>query len=130
MDQRNDAVLSFRQRIMVQHASPVKLTVDLAGVVAGGYLLWMHHLIPALVCLLGLSILGSLVVWRLNVGALAKTRLGAWMLVQADPANLIIRTVGFVAFLVAIWKHSLWLAVVGLSVIVAARVVGRRLNSR
>lgn len=90
----------------------------------------MHHLIPTLVSLLGLSILGSLVVWRLDVGALAKTRLGAWMLVQADPANLIIRTVGFVVFLVAIWQHSLWLAVGGLSVIVAARVVGRRLNSR
>jgi hypothetical protein len=116
----------FMERIMLQHANPVKLTCDFVGVALCFYFLWVHELIFALVLLFGVSISGNIIVWRVDIHALAKTNLGQWMLGQAKPANLIIRTVGFFILLYGTWTHSFLIMIAGVVIIVLARIVGMR----
>jgi hypothetical protein len=117
---------SFIERIMLQHATPLKLTIDLTGVVLGFYFLWANQLIPALTCLFGLSILGNVVVWHVDIQKLAKTKLGQWMLGQAHLANLVIRTIGFFILAYGVWLHSFLPMSVGAIIIILGRVLGTR----
>ena len=84
----------------------------------------------ALVLVFGLSALGNVAVWRVDINELAATNLGKWMLGQTQPANLIIRTVGFAVVLVGVWVHSFLPMLGGVLIIVLARVVGRRWGRR
>jgi hypothetical protein len=117
---------NFIERIMLQHATPLKLTIDLTGVALGFYFLWINQLVPALACLFGLSILGNIVVWHVDIQKLAKTKLGQWMLGQAQPANLIIRTIGFFILVYGVWSHSFLIMSVGAVIIILGRVLGTR----
>jgi hypothetical protein len=117
---------NFIKRIMLQHATPLKLTIDLTGVALCFYFLWVNQRIPALAFLFGLSILGTIVVWHVDIQKLAKTKLGQWMLGQAQPANLIIRTGGFFILLYGVWLHSFLIMIVGAIIIVLGRVLGTR----
>jgi hypothetical protein len=76
--------------------------------------------------LLGSSILGSLLVQRAETRRLAATWLGRWMLGQARPVNLVVRTAGFVVLLAGVWRHSTGLIVGGAGAIVAARPLSSR----
>jgi hypothetical protein len=124
MNERSN--FSFTERIMLQHATPLKLIIDLSGVALGFYFLWANQLAPALACLFGLSILGSIVVWHVDAQKLAKTKLGQWMLGQAQSANLIIRTVGFSILAYGAWFHSFPIIIVGAVIIILGRVLGTR----
>lgn len=117
---------NFIERIMLQHANPLKLTFDFVGVALCFYFLWVDKIILALACLFGLSILGNIVVWRVDIHELAKTKLGQWMLGQAKPANLVIRTVGFLILLYGVWNHTFLIIVVGAVIIVLGRILGAR----
>ena len=121
---------TFIERIMLQHAHPLKLAFDFLGIALCIYFVWVHRLIPALVLVFGLSALGNVAVWRVDINELAATNLGKWMLGQTQPANLIIRTVGFAVVLVGVWVHSFLPMLGGVLIIVLARVVGRRWGRR
>lgn len=116
---------TFIERIMLQHANPVKLMCDGVGIVLSFYFLWVNRLVLALVLLFGFSLLGNVLVWRVDIAALAKTNIGVWMLGQARPANLVIRTLGFAILLIGIWIHSFLTMLGGVLLIVLARFVGR-----
>jgi hypothetical protein len=118
--------LTFMQRVMVQHAHPLKLCCDGTGVVVGLHLVWRHRLPAAVTVLLGSSILGSLLVRGAETRRLAATWLGRWMLGQARPVNLVVRTAGFVVLLTGVWRHSTGLIVGGAAAIVAARPLSSR----
>jgi hypothetical protein len=115
---------NFADRIMLQHAHPAKLSLDCLGIALGCHFLWTHRLGWALVSLFGLSILGNLVVWRVDLDRLARTALGRWMLGQATPVNLIVRSLGATVLACGLWSHSALSMAAGIAVIVAARRVG------
>jgi hypothetical protein len=120
---------NFAERIMLQHAHPAKLTLDCLGIGLGCHFLWEHRLAWALVSLFGLSILGNIVVWRVDIDRLARTDLGRWMLGQATPVNLVGRSIGATVLACGLWWHSPVSIAGGIAVIVAARLIaagGRR----
>ncbi len=114
----------FIERIMIQHAHPVKLTTDIIGVLIGWYFLWSHNLLFALVALFGVSILGTLLVWRIDVAQLYETKLGQWMIGQAKPINLFVRSVGFAVVCYGFWSHTAIYFPIGIVLIIAARFLG------
>lgn len=119
------ADLTFIERVMVQHAHPVKLGCDSAGVVVCFYLTWRRQLPAALVTLFGSSILGSFLARDADTRLLVETPLGRWMLGQARPVNLVLRTAGLAVSLVGAWRHSGGLILGGAGMIVTARFLSR-----
>ena len=115
------STLGFMERVMVQHAHPLKLGCDSTGVLACLYLTWRRRLPAALVVLVGSSILGSVLARRADTDQLLASRLGRWMLGQARPVNLVVRTAGFVVSLVGVRRHSGRIIAGGVGMIVAAR---------
>lgn len=118
--------LRFIERVMAQHAHPLKLSCDSTGVGVCLYLTWHRRLPAALTVLLGSSILGSVLVRHADTRRLAATRLGRWMLGQARPVNLVVRTAGFGVLLTGVWWHSTGLVIGGAGAIVAARSLSSR----
>lgn len=116
---------NFAERIMLQHAYIPKLTLDCLGIVVSAFLFWYHQLVWAVVVLIGLSLLGNVVAWNQDIKKLAKTPLGKWMLYQAKPVNLIIRTIGAVILAYGLWLHSWLVLLVGLIVILIARLLSK-----
>lgn len=114
----------FIERIMIQHAHPAKLTADLLGVLIGWYFLWTHSLLFAVAAMFGASILGTLLVWRHDVAHLYHTRLGRWMMGQAQPMNLVVRSIGFAVLCYGFWSHAVLYFPIGITLIVAARLLG------
>ena len=115
---------NFAERIMLQHAHPAKLALDCLGIALGCHFLWTHRLAWALLSLFGLSILGNVVAWRVDLDRLARTPLGRWMLGQARPGNLIVRSLGAIVLACGLWWHCAAYIAAGLAAIVAARRVG------
>jgi hypothetical protein len=111
---------------MIQHAHPAKLTTDILGVFIGWYFLWAHQLLFALVALFGASVFGTLLVWRQNVSQLYETTLGKWMIVQAEPVNLVVRSIGFAIVCYGFWSHNALFFPIGIAIIVAARFLGSK----
>ena len=116
----------FVERIMIQHAHPAKLTTDCVGVLIGWYFLWINNVPFALVALFGASVLGTLLVWRQDVAHLSETKLGKWMLGQAEPMNLIVRSIGFSLVCYGFWSHSLLYFPLGIVLIILARLLGNK----
>lgn len=110
---------------MLQHAYPPKLVSDCFGVVVGIYFLWSNKLLLALLVLFGLSILGNIIAWKQDITKLAETKLGKWMLVQAKPVNLIVRSIGAAVLAYSLWIHSLQMIAVAITIIVLARLVSK-----
>jgi hypothetical protein len=117
---------SFIEKIMIQHAHPAKLSTDILGILVGWYLLWMHQLLLALIALFGASVLGTLLVWKQNVRQLAESRLGTWMIGQAHPGNLVVRSAGFFVICYGFWSHSSLYFPIGAIMIIAARFLGAK----
>jgi hypothetical protein len=113
---------------MVQHADPVKLVCDSTGVLGCLYLSWRGRTVPAMTALFGSSVLGSLLVRNADVDQLAATELGHWMLGQAQPVNLVVRSAGLTVLLVGTRRHALGTTVGGLAMIAAARPLSRRMR--
>lgn len=108
---------------MAQHAHPLKLGCDSAGVAVCFYWTWNRRLPAALLTLFGSSILGSVLARKADTDQLAATPLGRWMLGQAEPLNLVLRTAGLAVSLVGSWRHSGTLVLGGIGTIVAARML-------
>lgn len=126
---RMDLPFSFAEKIMIQHAHPAKLSTDILGIIVGWSLLWVHQLPLALLALFGASAIGTLLVWKQNVGQLAESRLGTWMIGQANPVNLVVRSSGFFVLCYGFWSHSAVYAAIGVIVIVLARLLGTRMRA-
>jgi hypothetical protein len=88
------ARFNFMERIMLQHSHLPKLISDCTGIVLGIYFLWVNNLAFALISLFGLSIFGNFIAWKQDINEIAETELGKWMLLQAKPVNLIVRSIG------------------------------------
>lgn len=116
----------FIERIMIQHAHPAKLTSDMLGVMIGWYFLWTHSLLFAVAAIFGASILGTLLVWRHDVSHLYQTKLGTWMLGQAEPMNVVVRSIGFAFLCYGFWSHAGLYFPIGIALCVAARLLGNK----
>ena len=114
----------FTERIMIQHAHPAKLAIDIGGVLTGWDFLWIHQLLFALIALFGVSLFGTMLVWRQDIGRLYQTTLGKWMIIQAEPRNLIVRSIGFAVVCYGFWSHALPYFPIGIVIIIAARLLG------
>lgn len=117
---------NFMERVMLQHAYIPKLVTDCLGIVLGLFFLWNQNLIFGLLCLFGMSILGSVIAWKQNVHQLARTKLGRWMLIQANPINLIVRTVGFGVLCYGVWLHSTVVIVIGCFIVITGRLLSKK----
>jgi len=117
---------SFVETIMIQHAHPAKLTSDILGILIGWYFLWTHHLVLALIALFGASVLGTLLVWNKDIIQLYESPLGQWMIGQANPVNLIVRSIGFFWLCCGFWYHSAIYFPLGVVIIVLARFLGNK----
>lgn len=117
---------SFIEKIMVQHAHPAKLITDILGVIIGWYFLWIHNILFALVAIFGASVLGTLLVWKNDVVQLYESSLGKWMIAQADPINLIVRSIGFSLLCYGFWSHVIMYFPLGTIIIIVARLIGNR----
>jgi hypothetical protein len=117
--------MSLMQRVMVQHANPSKLAVDIIAMAVAAYFFWEQNLAWGLIALFGISIIGTIPVWGKDEEQLAETRLGKWMLIQARPVNLIVRGIGTVVIIYGIWLHSLLVIVLGCALLVVARVLAK-----
>ena len=117
---------NFAERIMLQHSYLPKLALDCIGIALGGVLFWQRQIWWALVALIGLSILGNVVAWRQDIYKLAKTRLGKWMLYQAKPVNLVVRTIGAGVVAYGLWLHSAWVIVAGVAVVFLGRFLSKK----
>ena len=84
------------------------------------HLTWRRRLPTALLVLVGSSVLGSVLARRADTGQLLASRLGRWMLGQARPVNLVVRTAGFVVSLIGTWRHSGQLIAGGAGMVVVA----------
>jgi hypothetical protein len=120
----------FIERIMIQHAHPAKLITDILGIFIGWYFLWSHNLLFALIALFGVSVLGTLLVWGQDVSQLYETKLGKWMIVQAEPINLLVRSIGFAVVCYGFWSHTAFYFPLGIVIIIAARFLGSKAQSR
>ena len=123
---RDNRNFHFVEQIMIQHAHPAKLTSDILGIIIGWYFLWTHYLLLALAAIFGMSVLGTLLVWRHDVSQLYGTKLGKWMIGQAEPINLVVRSIGFVFLCYGFWSHSVLYFPVGIVIIIAARFLGNK----
>ncbi len=122
----NETEFNFIECIMLQHANPIKLTSDCIGIVLCFYFLWVNDLLLALILLFGLSVMGNILVWKIDIKKISETTLGKWMLVQAQPLNLILRTIGFVIVLFGLWRHSFLFIILGIIIIALARLLGTK----
>jgi hypothetical protein len=111
---------------MIQHAHPAKLISDILGVIIGWYFLWTNNLLFALIAIFGASVLGTLLVWRQDVSQLYQTKLGKWMIGQAEPINLVVRSIGFIFLCYGFWSHSVLYFPVGVVLIIAARFLATK----
>lgn len=125
---RSDRRYSFLQRIMLQHSHPPKLALDGLGAVLGAWLLWERKALAGLGLLIGLSVLGNIAAWRVDINALSETPLGKWMLVQAELPNVIIRTLGATVLACGVWLHSVSTMVIGTGLVLLARLTRRILK--
>lgn len=116
----------FIERIMIQHAHPAKLTSDILGVIIGWYFLWTNNVLVALAAIFGASVLGTLLVWRHDVSQLYETELGKWMIGQAEPVNLVVRSIGFAFVCYGFWSHSILYFPIGIALMIAARFLGNK----
>lgn len=126
----NQTDFHFIERIMIQHAHPAKLITDILGILIGWYFLWSHNLLFALIALFGVSVLGTLLVWGQDVSQLYETKLGKWMIVQAEPMNLLVRSIGFAVVCYGFWSHTALYFPLGIVIIIAARFLGSKARSR
>lgn len=109
---------------MLRHADPAKLVIDLTGTVVSAALMYRRRPGVSLGVLFGSSAVGSRVAASADLDALAATPRGQWMLVQAAPINLILRSAGFAALLYGLHRHRILPGLVGVALIVTGRVAG------
>lgn len=114
--------LNFAERVMLQHAYIPKLVLDCAGAAFAAQRLWIHDLAVAALSLFGSSTIGSLLAANQDLNALALTPLGKWMLGQARPLNLLVRTFGAIVLSIGIWQHLSILIALGFGTIIIARL--------
>jgi len=117
---------SFAERVMLQHAYLPKLALDCLGIIGSGVLLWQRYILFALAVLMGFSLLGTIVAWRQDINKLAETPLGKWMLYQAKPINLVVRTLGATILAFGLCRHSFQVSAGGVATIFIGRYLSKR----
>ena len=83
-------------------------------------------MILALIALFGASVLGTLLVWKKDIIQLYESPLGKWMIGQANPVNLIVRSIGFALLCYGFWSHSAIYFPLGVVIIVLARFLSNK----
>lgn len=116
--------MNFLERIMVQHAHPTKLILELVGIIWGVYFLWQQNWVWAVILGLGLPTLGTILVWGKDEEQLAATLLGKVMLMHAHPMNFLLHIVGFIPLVYGLWTHLPIPILTGITVIVIAHLWG------
>lgn len=117
---------TFAERAMLQHAYLPKLALDCFGMIGSGALLWQGHMLFGLAVLIGFSLLGTAVACRQDISKLAETRLGNWMLYQAKPINIVVRTLGAAILVSGLWLHSVQVIIGGIATIFLGRYLSKR----
>lgn len=98
--------LTWLDKLMVQHAHPPKLILDTVAYMWGLYCFWHHELVAGLVVLFGIGGLGTVLAFRKDMAALARTSLGRLLLVSSHPANMLLQVVGYIVIAYGVWIHS------------------------
>lgn len=109
---------------MLRHADPAKLLIDVTGTVLSAAFMYRRRPWVSLLVLFGSSALGSRVAASADLDALAATPRGRWMLGQAAPINLMLRSAGFAAVMYGLHRHQFLPGLAGVVLIVLGRVAG------
>ena len=116
--------LTTLERIMVQHAHPVKFVLEVIGIIWGTYFLWHQNVTNALLFGIGLPLVGTLAAWGHDEDKLAKSMLGKIMLVHADPVNLFFQVVGLLVMISGIYGHMTEMTLWGITIVVFGHIWG------
>lgn len=116
--------LTFLERIMVQHAHPVKFVLETIGVMWAVYELWLGNVPLAIAFGIGLPLIGTIAVWGHNEAYLAKTWFGKFMLLHANPVNFFFHAVGFVVLIAGIYGHMTEMILWGLTIVIFGHLWG------
>lgn len=116
--------LNLLERIMVQHAHPVKLVLEVIGIMWAIYFLWQGNWQWAIVSGIGLPLLGTILVWGRDERRLTGTWLGKVMLMHAHPLNFVLHLVGFVPMVYGLWLHDTVYILAGLTAVILGHLWG------
>lgn len=116
--------MTFIERIMVQHANPVKLVLETVGIIWAVYFLWQQNLLWAIIFGIGLPSLGTILAWGKNEEQLSKTALGKVMLTHAHPLNFFFHLAGYISLVYGVWIHSPLFILVGITAIIIGHLWG------
>jgi hypothetical protein len=111
--------LTTLQKLAVRHAHPVNLVLHLLSFLWGGYFLWTHHWLLALIFLAGLPLLGE-VLSRNDETYLqtVRTELNLFhqlLIYHSKGISLILHMFAFATFVIGLWNHSAILIMIGIS---------------
>lgn len=104
--------LNLWQKFAVVHAHPASFISSLLGLIWGGYLLWLHRPVYAVLCFAVLLILG----WILSFADRSyfiqvKSQLNPFqklLVYHSHPLNFLLHLLALLAYVAAAWYHS-WL---------------------
>lgn len=116
--------LSVFERLLVQHAHPVKLVFDIIAYMWGLYLFSRHELVGGLVVLFGVGGLGTLLTLRFDEVVALRTPIGKFFYATAHPLSYSFQFVGYVVVACGTWYHSTPLILAGVTAILLGHAFG------
>lgn len=116
--------LSMVEKYLLMRAHPRSIFTDIVGLIWFLYFTWNHNWTAALLVFTIFRIVALALVWKVNIELLSKTVVGKIALLHIHPINLIIQLTGFIIFLNGIWQHTLYLILVGISIILLGHLFG------
>lgn len=115
---------STLQKFVLRLAHPRAVFVQMAGLIWAVYYLWMYNWPMAIGVALASTFLSYLTVLDADYEKISTTTLGRIGLLHLHPMNLLIRTVGAVAFVYGVWNRHLEFSLAGVSIVLLGHTSG------
>jgi hypothetical protein len=102
--------LNFLQKAVVRHAHPVSFILNILGLLWGGFFLWSHQVLWAVLCLVLAPTIGHLVGLKdRSYLLMARSQLNTFqklLIYHADLRNLLFHVIALGLFLWGAWSHA------------------------
>ncbi len=134
MDDLTYDQLTTLQKIAVRHAHPVNFALHLLAFLWGGYFLWTHHALLALIFLVGLPITGEMIARNdphyLQIVQVGLNLFQRLLVYHSERINLILHLIAFCSFIIGMWRHSGIILMVGISCSLVGHVLAWMKHAR
>jgi hypothetical protein len=112
------------QRYVLRRAHPASLFVEMVGFVWFVFYLWNHLLMEAILVVILARVVASVLVFRADTDAIAKTVMGKIALLHLRPINMLTQILGVAIAVYGIWMHDTRVILVGVSAVLLGHLVG------